>query len=1836
MSYIYPHKVKIGSAKLLFCVFLSLCITEISARNEVYTSRLSGAEIAANATLNRVGNLYPTGYTQTDVQDEQINSVVTLFVDYSLNPSSDFQTTVSVEISYEESNGIQSSVQKTLTAANQPNQPGSYKDRTSFVLRNGTVTSVSVLSAEGVNVSSALEIAIHVERVYKYNSSVPSVSTSAAPNNRDYAITWDSIKGAEEYQMEWLFVNNYDNQILPYDFENGATRITTTENNYTISSVFEKGYVLLRARAVFYADVNKRHQLLGPWSCGNNCKGVSAAGADIAKIEIDDAIHTSDSLNWQYIVNYAEGGKKKEVVSYYDGTMRSQQTVTRLNTDNDIVVGETYYDHQGRAAVQALPVPVSFEETDKSLRFYRNFNQNSNGDQYSRNDFDVTNGDSCAIQAGEMNTSSGSANYYSSENPNKSGYNAYIPDAFGYPFSQTEYEPDNTGRIRRQGGVGPTYQLGSGHETRYFYGKPAIEDLMRLFGSEVGEKSHYQKNLVVDANGQNSVSYLDMHGRIIATALAGRGDNSVMEALETNHENNLSERTINLLDDSPMPLGAISKTSVFPYLATTGGVGHNFSYSLEGIRFTPQGTLPDSVCLDCEYEITIDVKNSCGKSVELENGALPVTFTLGTLETLCGQTADTTITFTTKPLAQGNYTIHRTISLTAQSLTAQAERYLTNNKDFRTLKELIKEEFINAPLDLCKKPDCVGECLQALIQPTYMDIINCKLDCEYPNSCSMQKELLTSDFMPGQLSSDSTTRFTGEMNGFAAPEEQSMGGQYALYKIEKALDSESGDTIYSYVPADTFSIFNTNKLQEVYNQLGADFFIDRAGHIIEQYDIKSIIQNFRPEWADTLARRFHPERCRLEACLDSTNLKSTKYDYLMQMVDNYQEAHELGLLNPLGLTENDIGNDTDSDDYMNLLGLQVPLPPNDNNRDPFFSAEDAAREAMKNYMVRDTIHTQDGESDIILTMWQKAVIMSGVCSGPSDTTALAALANYMLTPYAKTDTCSIDKVWEFFRALYQDKKSKISKSVIPQGCGNVSEGKVKRFPDTEDLFPESQREVVNSGQVTSAEAEILRTQAEATISSSCKVQAEIQAERVLEQISSCATDSAQWSKGNPVYDSICTHFTRIMEYTCNANNISGSNAIPDSLWAIRPDSIIYQSFQDVMIHFIDSANFDLSCNPDLISSPREPDYIPTYATMKLLDTCSCNSLLQAEKEFYEKKSKNELPADIVNGKRYIEKEYGFTIDRYQSKICACKSVFESDGNTFDNWDTSAPWPEKSDSLLAVYNESVPKELSCEVCVDCEKVRLAMDALESINWFKLPHTVTGRLLFGRVARNDFENDELQIKEMIANRLNGMFHMNKNYWEYQDFIAKCYAADSTDIKFLDCGRINEEGKILQSDVLEKIASTTGLEGQSCDIDGHRLFKALNIDANPMCPATYNVVSVNKDSLVSNISSTSFSCQMVLEFVSSFDRGHYKFADIFHMENIRPAASPLSQEFMQEKNFQRTEAYNNEESFLIDAYLTYNNEVVKTVIAGKTCFPVSQCIARNEAFNLTLCPSDETGSQITPEEECYQMAYFNAIKNAEFIYESYRDSIITSFKDEFTKQCLANINNESFEMTYADNEYHYTLYYYDQAGNLVRTIPPAGVEFVPDTMFDKIRNNERVYTKHRLETRYLYNSLNQLVAQYMPDHEAFDIINSTNGKGLPDNLLVKSIEFLNNDRGVLFAVDPAVPTQTQVYMTYDGGKNWVPSNNVGLNNLNDIAIVNAQTIYICGDKGTLLRTTDGGETWTQINSGTTEDLVAIRMQDADTGYLFTLSGGVIKSINASSQAPLWERQAQGIPIE
>src|SRR5690606_30439058 len=157
-----------------------------------------------------------------------------------------------------------------------------------------------------------------------------------------------------------------------------------------------------------------------------------------------------------------------------------RQTVTKINSDENAIVGEVIYDNQGRLAIEVLPAPVLDND---AIKYYPEFNQNTSSQIYTQLEYDSEDSNAvCEISVEGMSPDIGDSDYYGPISTPTDPYRDFVPDAQQYPFSQIEYTPDNTGRIRRKGGVGPAHQLGSNHEMKYYYTVPTQEELNRLFG----------------------------------------------------------------------------------------------------------------------------------------------------------------------------------------------------------------------------------------------------------------------------------------------------------------------------------------------------------------------------------------------------------------------------------------------------------------------------------------------------------------------------------------------------------------------------------------------------------------------------------------------------------------------------------------------------------------------------------------------------------------------------------------------------------------------------------------------------------------------------------------------------------------------------------------------------------------------------------------------------------------------------------------------------------------------------------------------------------------------------------------------------------------------------------------------------------------------------------------------------------------------------------------------------------------------------------------------------------------------------------------------------------
>ncbi len=95
-----------------------------------------------------------------------------------------------------------------------------------------------------------------------------------------------------------------------------------------------------------------------------------------------------------------------------------------------------------------------------------------------------------------------------------------------------------------------------------------------------------------------------------------------------------------------------------------------------------------------------------------------------------------------------------------------------------------------------------------------------------------------------------------------------------------------------------------------------------------------------------------------------------------------------------------------------------------------------------------------------------------------------------------------------------------------------------------------------------------------------------------------------------------------------------------------------------------------------------------------------------------------------------------------------------------------------------------------------------------------------------------------------------------------------------------------------------------------------------------------------------------------------------------------------------------------------------------------------------------------------------------------------------------------------TYGLNQYQYTLYYYDRASNLVRTVSPRGVRDSATGRFGP--------PQHYDVTQYDYNSLGQVVWQKLPDGGETNFYYDRNGRGkLSQNAFQKTTNSFGYDK-------------------------------------------------------------------------------------------------------------------------
>lgn len=1575
---------------MIFFALLAGCCSSVNAAFEEYINKVNGSALHINTSLEVKDEKFQTSYWPLIEKNLTVNDIVLFEIDDEATTplTQPFTCKIDLQIVSYNSNNLPTTILKTLRLNFDPTAGKTYLSSQAYKFINAHHMMVTVQSiAFAINNIPqppppifTLQTKIQVNRIYKFDCNLIPDPEFADTANGFLEISWLKQPGAESYDLEWTFLDDSSRLIIDHAnalfsdlFKLNATRISTAATSYRLRRAYSSGYIYFRVRGVHF-DKNHRRQN-GTWS---------GSGIFGSVTSFSDAFWNPDlskTLNWQYDVSFAEEGKKLENLSYHDGTLRNRQAIGYDNSNQKALISETFYDHIGRAAVQAMPVP----DNDSSFA-YRNLFNTADGIAYNYLDWETGN---CSSIPSAMDSASGAARYYSSVNTDTLNYQKFLPRAYGFPFSVIEYTPDMTGRISRQGGIGRDHQPGL-HDTKYFYGKPEQKDLDRIFGNDAGISSHYLKNLAIDRNGQISISYLDAHGRTIATALAGEAPSN-QTALSSN--TGAAIETYELLDNNQ--LFNCGKINTHKLLATNHGK-YQFEYEVTPAVF--QIACDDILhCYNGYYDLKIMITDDCMNST-MPNGVAKISDTSNYLlngnfvfDTTCAAAPALNEVFELDNLSPGGYNIEKTLTVSEAAVNFYTEQYLRTSTCLIDSQTFIQQAIASIDFSGCdiSCEECfasVGEqdvfiedylALLALADPlpdaqdtlkafaAYTAAIKgCEEACNGKGNCNALIGTLKSDVLPGHQ----WAQFTIDINGNYLPKDDHS----ALYYFQNVLYfDDDGSASYVYYNG---SMVAANTLP-----------------------LKNFILSFRPSWTNSLVI-YHPEYCYYSFCLANAN--SNAYDDQMMRISSFEQANSDGYLKPVP------GN---TDPYL-LNG----------NNDPFFLTGNPG-EQYASQIQNELIHYVDfgNSAPYEMSAWDFSMATVNSINNPG---ALPTAG----TSYS--DGCTGDKnaAWIIFRSIYHSLKFKyldlaretfvmndnngpgnglgchsnlcMTRKYDPDYLGSLWSSTVTADycasdPYNEDgyvprVFHFEAGLPVGSGTIPDSILYYANQYATMEMDSFCKQSCEQQAGYWLQQLSGCDMDAAQEAAIRDGLIEVCMA-------GCDASHPFGASTTPDGVLSM-PNG--YKSFEEVIQMILNVLpTEESSCNALMIGSPGQYNTsMPNNGYLLYTkDECVCAKFNALQDSFYFYGGYPDL-ASFINA-HYSS---NLSADEVSSVLSMCN--------------------DPSCNYLAqpiIINMALSCDNSeCKTCGEYEAAKFFFS-----------------LLF---PENDFSNYET----FFANYMNQQFGFNLLYSDYLAFEQACNDTVKKDYVIADTANT----------IVTTFTLLQGLQGgvsvcfENPENDLLLLNKTMPVD-------TGNILMYLDTSFVqSGIN------YQVIDSILIDSSSH-----AIHV-NIR------------NKVYQ-------------DGQLVATTNVTNAVPCN--CEP-GEAIPLLPVNSPKLC-GDQHLAVTVDTVSCHDQLINMAITNGLESYHDYIDSVAQSFAMQYRKKALEAV--ETFTVSKPFNEYHYTLYYYDQAGNLVKTIPPSGITLLNEEQLIAVQNhrtdmtNTAVYPTHSLASRYWYNSLNAPVKQLTPDADS-----------------------------------------------------------------------------------------------------------------------------------------------------
>ena len=1690
---------------------------------KIYFSRLTGLVAMPNSQPLVPGATAILTYTPDFEKSKAIKNIITLSVIEEANAfvPQNFTASVKLKVEYGHSANQLTIIPDLVLSITFDKANGTkFNAKNYFTFDSAEYVKITVLQITApvlgtLDTRKVLQIQNEM-RATRYYDLLPNVQPSsftAVVNATDaYTVNWawPANAGNNYTQLEWVWLedelaaNYMVNNVLDYTllFKNNATRIDLplAQNSYTIPLLYDgTGKLYYRIRAV---NIKKTGRADGPWAA---VKSYAFIGHD-------------NNLNWQASTSFAEEGKRKSVVQYFDGSLRNRQTVTKDNSTNTTVVAETFYDGEGRPAIQILPAPGM----NSVLKYQANLNlfngQNANEDPAKYFDLQPIN----IIGSGTppLKTISGTAQYYSAANPEANvGMNKFIPDANGYPYTVTRYTPDGSGRIMSQSGVGDSMKMGSTHETKYYYGTASQEELDGLFGTEAGNFTHYFKNMVKDGNGQMSVSLSDMHGRTIATALAGDAPANVT-ALNLNDYPKQAGTSItrNLLDNGSNLVKNNSIIESVNTILVPATTNYQFNYELNPQTLQLATCTPNvSICYDCLYDLEISITDESGDAAPIIKKFTNVTLVPDdACATAVPKFKDannvlSNIIMFNQLLAPGSYAVRKTLTISEASFQKYKDQYLA--KALCKTKQQVIDSVYNVMITAsgCNAaviPVTCQSCVTALgpyatykaaflvalgspaitpaldssIKNNYRsDSLKCTALCTNKSQLlSIKRQMMLADMMPytGQYAIDPTiVNYQGILTSSA------MYKKYDIFSLlypntgqpfyKKPLKADSTNGLYYDLDGQVDATIHPDPLPNQYVKLSKASRADFE-------------QAFKNKWAEALLP-YHPEYKKL--IFAETKL-TPSYDWInnFAQTSTYAQAQ--------------------ANNYIITSDANI-------SADPFYNLGIFIL-GHKAEMVK-WVSNQYRQIDNVtwVTMWQMAY-GNVKCKSIVNETArkMCYTAAPKFPPYADIVTAEEkDQLWQAFQGLYMaerdihvNKYITASTAVIPAQT-LINDHYILHFPESNNQtaqqynsngdwnwYPPTPNTPPNIPPVIPGDPN------SDPYASKCQSYIESWKQALLQ----CPAIANHASK-----NLILTQITDGMKEVClkgsnPANPNGSSNVAPQTPQDGKP-----RSFEEVINAVL--AQYAIAktdyCNPFVIEFPKPYGKGPKFVNEMTVAVDSCNCV-QFAKMQTEAQAKGYNPLLLPSLNQYLKSQYGDTLTvGLFNGLQHCSELKFDDGcppkltclyaqpGPNDGYDVSVLSP-----AFKILPYLSPALSTYSYTNNVQDLFVARSLLK-FDLSSIPANATiysGRLSLYSIPGNDLiGNNASYVQRVTSNWVQNIVtwqtqpstteqnqstipasgEVNQNYPAIDVTALLKDIMGSTNYGFM-IRLVNEDGSNNYMNFASSNNTNPALRPmlevcyKACNAVPKILYYPLP-QPQPLpeflkCGFTGNAFCVNCAQLSS----------LTAEFKTALP-APYNAGPVFTGVNLTADQVVKNSSYARFINYRTGMQY---------SWMEY----AKAAAAAMPACNLANYAANANAFQNVICGDakalNDTVGLYKKNPPCQQV-YNMSVSLGEQVYEKQKETLLGTLEGQYRVKCLAAKAIEKFSVTYTNKEYHYTLYYYDMAGSLVKTVPPKGARPDFTTAFtNSVKaarvNNQIVVPPHILATNYRYNSLGQVMAQHTPD--------------------------------------------------------------------------------------------------------------------------------------------------------